>query len=618
MNETPGTAKRRGLAVAAPLAGAIAVGVWWAAAEAALVSLFVNRPPFSSPGWFVSFYGCLIFYCIGAATLWVVASAAGALWKLITGGAFSWGDAARAGLVVTGVSATAAAGGFFVGYAVYNRCEPGFWGGVVIVAVAGASFFSAALGVYKLWTVVRVARPALGLRIAAAARLLAGVALAVGAASVVYQRYAAASRPVPAGRPDVVVITIDAWRADALREDVTPNLYAFARDYGVVYEAARAPASWTLPSIAGIFTGSHLATDVRGVEFDRPRRRTLAEVLWAHGYDTFAIIKNPYVDSNRQLLRGFAHYDYADFHNFLNRIHFYDTVWYRGLAGERYREREPGAASAALTAKALAVLRRPARRPKFIWLHYLDPHYPYFPAPEALRHLAPRFTTREQKEVMARGLTPANAPGLHILYEAELKTTDAKIAPLLEALARRRNALVVITADHGEAFAEHGDVAHGRTLYDEVTRVPLVVALPGSPPRPAGAAAPVSLIEVAPSILSFIGIGVPATMEGRDTLWGGTPRPAEDVFIAMVGVDGLMAAAVKGDKKLIMKNTPAGVRWEYYDLGADAGERRPIPLDADGRDLQRRLLRRFGRTPTAKAPALPAGRRAELKALGYN
>lgn len=601
-------------AVGTRVAGVVAVGVAWAAAETLGVAAFVNRPPFISAGWLGAFRNRLLFYVVVAAGAWIVGCAGGFLYLKLRRRRAGGKQCADAGGVVAAAKAAAAWAGFFVGFQIYKTLGLPFTSGVCLILVISVALFVAVIFLYyflgkKLYaSAVRNVFGTIG-KVSAAA----GFLVACGAVVI----YAAAgwNRPKAAGKPDIVLITIDAWRADAFRQDVTPNIYAFAQSNTTVFTAARAPATWTLPSLAAIFTGAHLVTDVRGWEMGRPLRPTLAEVLWANGYDTYAVIKNPYVDSNRELLRGFRHYYYADFNPVFRILGFYDTVWYRGLAGERYREREPGAASALLTARALNVLARRSPRPKFIWVHYLDPHYPYLPAADVIAHFAPKLDDRKRREIMAAGLKPENAFGLHVLYEAELKTTDDRLAPLLRVLAGRKDTVVVLTADHGEGFGEHGYVTHGQTVYDETANVPLLITKPGADGMVTDT--PVSLIDLAPSILTYVGLRPPATMEGRRDLLVRRQLPPRDVAIALYGPEGLMSALVSGHRKIIMKRTTTGVVWEYYDLRADPREQRPLPFDAPAERMRNKLLLRFGKSAIIHGKRVLPARHAELKALGY-
>jgi hypothetical protein len=449
-------------------------------------------------------------------------------------------------------------------------------------------------------------------------------ALALAAVSYGYERFRSWSRPRPSGLPNVVFITLDAWRADAFRDDISPAIATFARENSLVFTNARAPSSWTLPSFAAAFTGSYNVTRPSGVERQDDVRTTWAEVMRDGGYDTFAIFHNPHLDTTRFVNRGFTHLDYIRFNAFLATIHFYDTVWYFARRGRRFVPETPGESNRELTVRTLAVIRKSTQRPKFIWLHYLDPHYPYQPTTDILREKAPHLCDKTDLGTDKGNLSPENADAIKTFYECEVESTDREVARLLAELTREPNTLVIISSDHGEEFFEHGGTRHGKTLYDEVCKVPLVITLPKADrnhPRVNEISSPVSLVDVAPSVLSYLGLPVPPTMEGReDILSGEVPRDRE-VFVILNCPEYLTVALIVGDKKVFATLDGDDVRTEYYDLSADPGEQRPLPLDEEGKRLRTRLLGWLDERDVSRERGDGGrpifGDRADLRALGY-
>ncbi|MEE9456620.1 MAG: sulfatase, partial [bacterium] len=458
------------------------------------------------------------------------------------------------------------------------------------------------------------------------------VAAVTGApSSFFYLWHKSWARPTPSDLPDVVVITLDAWRADAFNEKLTPTLYDFARRDGLVFTNARAPSSWTLPSFSAALTGSYNVANVEGLRSGGPSRRswdvvpqTWAEVMRDNGYDTYAVLSNPHLDTVRLIFRGFSHFDYVDFRPTLTPIRFYDTALYFALRGRRCSPEVPGETTRRLVDKTLKILRRPTKRPTFVWVHILDPHFPYQPLRRVLKEEAPYLLNKTHYGVDRKYLTEANSPIAKGLYEGEVRSTDSLVAPLLAELERRKNTLVVISADHGEEFFEHGGKEHSHTLYDEVCRVPLIVALPGARghrPRVGVVPAPVSLVDVAPSVLNYLALPVPPTMEGRQDLLTGNPPADRAVYLTLNRAANMLAALVERDKKVIAKIKGEYTEIKYFDLKADPAEQRPLPLDDDGERLKEKLLKWVEDRDVSREIGVGDtslfGERADLRALGY-
>jgi HEAT repeat protein len=180
------------------------------------------------------------------------------------------------------------------------------------------------------------------------------------------------------------------------------------------------------------------------------------------------------------------------------------------------------------TDEVLAYLagENPART--FTWVHFFGPHEPYTP-----------------HDGFSFGDRPVD------IYDGEIAYADAEIGRLVDAIKKQRpEAIIVVTADHGEEFGEHGGAYHGTTLYDEQVRVPLIVYVPHQTPRRVHP--PVSLVDVAPTLLTLVGRPVPARMRGSDlTPWMSAHPPADDTappVFAEVGPDKM---AVSGDEKLL-------------------------------------------------------------------
>jgi arylsulfatase A-like enzyme len=411
----------------------------------------------------------------------------------------------------------------------------------------------------------------------------AGVGLRRGFAVVGYAAAAAyaaggivsaATRPAPpAGLPDVVIITLDACRADEFgpRPDgttLTPNIDRFAEN-AFVFTHCRSEASWTSPSLATLHTGQypmvHYATAHRPLGTSQP---TWAETMRDAGYETKAVVANRLCHRGLGLGRGFDDYLYWDQSRFVRALGYYETFFYylenRALEKRNTRVGVKDDHTTVITDKIEKILARKRRRPLFLWVHYLDPHTPYSPPPEYVAPEDRRFIDkfwhgdRKRADVLKR------------LYDGEVRYVDDELGRVFAVMPE--DALVIISSDHGEEFWEHGKYDHGKTLYDEVIRVPCVVRFPEGGRGVSDAA--VSLIDFAPTVLSYLGRSVPASMQGRDI--APAARGEDWDYPAFAGSSMLAGmrryCVVYRGRKLILGHEQAWAQAEYYDLAADPGE----------------------------------------------
>lgn len=333
-------------------------------------------------------------------------------------------------------------------------------------------------------------------RAAVASLALAGVVVAMFWTARSHHRPPA---PVPpeqrvragADAPNVLLIVLDTVAAQHLapygyRWVTTPRLDAFAARWTSRYDQARSLSSWTLPSHGALFTG--LMPSRHGAIHHRadlgednplsgwpamPMRRdvpTLAGSLAERGWQTAAIIGNsPFVSRQFGFDRGFEYFDDRPGSFLFPRYALAQLVGFRpGIGSMGYRRGET------ITDLALDWLdARKADEPFFLFVNYMDVHYPYIPAPSVERAHAPRELAdplRIQFDEFA------------IRYDRELSYMDAQLGRLLDRIVadgRLDDTLVVITSDHGEVFGAKGFWFHNFTLYEDLVRVPLYVHLPG-------------------------------------------------------------------------------------------------------------------------------------------
>jgi arylsulfatase A-like enzyme/Flp pilus assembly protein TadD len=441
--------------------------------------------------------------------------------------------------------------------------------------------------------VIRISRS----RIAGAAIILAALALAVAAVlwtrrDTRLQAPAPLSVPVPSSLRTVVIITVDTLRADRVgaygwAAARTPAMDALAAR-GARFTHAFAAAPITLPSHASLMTG--LYPPGHGSRHNGMRisetPATLAAVLRDQGWATGAFVGAFPLDRRFGLDRGFDHYG--------DRMP-------RGPDGRLLDER-PGSQ---VVDEALEWTRALGDRPLLLWVHLFEPHAPYEPDP-------------------ARGPAGRSEPP-SVRYDDEVARADREIGRLLSGLGRREaSALVIVAGDHGEAFGEHGEIAHSVFLYDTTLRVPFIIAGPGTGAVPAVLDSNVSLVDVFPTVLDALGLPN-RDVDGvslRPVLEGDALAPRElyaETFAPLFDFGWSSLRSVRsGPWKFIAAPSP-----ELYDLSSDPGEQRDLRAreDARARDLAARVATYSGPEPPPAAanqgPLIDAESRRRLGALGY-
>ena len=370
-------------------------------------------------------------------------------------------------------------------------------------------------------------------------------------------------------RPNVVLVIIDTLRADRLGcygygRDTSPGLDSLAAE-GMRWTRVQGQSSWTLPAVASILTGlsprahgARLNVSERAMWKVSPRTPNAVTVLGEAGYRTLGLF-------NVVLLS-----EHMGFHRGFDRFHCNREG--NGMAGESVD-------------RALAWLEGEASReePFLLVLHLFDPHSPYDP-PQPWDTL---YASSSEGDT-AWTFTPEGAVAdttarkrLEDLYDGEIAWTDSQLSRLwagIRGMGLADETLVLVTADHGEEFLEHGYVEHGRTLYQEITRVPMIASGPGIPSGSVGELV-VSHLDVLPTILAAAGVEAPAGLPGRNLLEAGSAEgrglPASGLN---TGPPFRMAALRSGDRKVIW--VPCADSAVMYRLGSDPLEQRPLPPDS--------------------------------------
>ena len=356
---------------------------------------------------------------------------------------------------------------------------------------------------------------------------------------------------------NVLLISLDSTRRDLLGaygfesarapgRSSSPNLDRLAAE-GVLMEDAYSTTSWTLPSHMSLLTGQPELVHAVDIDYLRPDRSrpTLAGALRARGYRTAGFYSGPYLDPRFGFAQGFDRYEDG-----------YGPALAKAsrelrAADERVERAGPADGPAARAARQQALLRvealshedvssrsvvdaalseleaaAAAGGPFFLFTHFFDPHYDYVaPAPHDTAFdpdyageldgrdfwANPKLSEPDPEHpgLRVRRASERDLEHVRALYAGELAWTDAQIGRLLDKLGElglAQNTLVIVTADHGDEFFEHGSLGHRRTLFEEVVRVPMILRLPGALAANRRVGGLVSTVDVVPTVLELLAL----------------------------------------------------------------------------------------------------------------
>jgi arylsulfatase A-like enzyme/HEAT repeat protein len=342
------------------------------------------------------------------------------------------------------------------------------------------------------------------------------------------------SGTAPLAGADVILVTVDALRADHLglqgyHRATSPSLDRLARR-AAVFEQAYAPAPHTSFSLTSLLTGRHAWSLSQAGKLDG--LPTLADAFREAGYLTIGVFPPAVFYVQEELFVGQQK----------RRFGFQDV---------HFASIEDPRDAVVRTDHAIARLEASHGHSVFMWIHYFGPHEPYVHDPA---NGEPAFGGRDVDR-----------------YDEEILNVDRQLGRLFEYLDRKRpGAVVVVSADHGEEFGEHGGSYHGTSLYDEQLRVPLIVALPGGHAR--RVAEPVSTVDIAPTLLGLTGVRWSAPLDGADltAAMDGHRQPSRVAFAELEG----LKMVRRGRHKLLCDVSRDFCR--LYDLVTDPGEHRDI------------------------------------------
>jgi arylsulfatase A-like enzyme len=452
-------------------------------------------------------------------------------------------------------------------------------------------------------------------------------------------------------RPNILLITIDTLRADHLSaygyvRNTSPTLDRLAAE-GLRFDRPAVQWPKTGPSFTSIFTATYPKDNkiVRKIGIPLPMEyKLLAEMLKEEGYSTHAVVANGAVASEFNFHQGFDTY--------------IESWKVEGVDG-------PLNVANRVTDEALTIAEGlDGEKPYFLWVHYLDPHFPYTPPAEwvdmfvgdehydaSVPIKVDRTKARRQMGAIGRDQMLNDSEEMAFYeaqYDAEIAFTDSEIERLLEGLSGKGlmdTTLTAVTSDHGESLGEHRYYFdHGRFSFQTCLRVPFILHFPGVI-EPQVDFEPVQLIDLSPTILDIVGAPIVdgTWMQGHSLLPRifGTEEELEHERVAFseagYALNGNWQKIVQDERyKLILVRAAQsqrwiggmGIKWVLYDLSEDPGETNNLATvrEEDARRLQKHLVAWLNKEPfnVGVAGEVPTDEgemdeetREQLKALGY-
>jgi len=423
-------------------------------------------------------------------------------------------------------------------------------------------------------------------------------------------------------QPDhIVIIVVDAVRPDHLgcygySGNVSPNIDRLAQD-GALFENAYSNAPWTKPAVATLFTSLypnvHRAID----RFDTLSEKalTLAERLKKNGYFT------AFINNGNALLHEFNYDQGFDYYSYSESLD-----------------------SAAAVRTFTSLLEQTEGKKTFFYLHLMDTHLPYYSNElnAKLMSTVPRDSAsglldRDRiRDLASKGkLSEQDKKNLVSLYDNQIAAADRSVGALISALESRGllpDTLVLLTSDHGEELWDHGNYEHGHSLYEEVLRVPLIMAGPGVPAMKLRSR--VRHVDILPTIMAAVEAGFKTKgLAGKSFApYLRSDRGKRPVFATGTIHGDEKYALISGDRKIIINTgfrekkrkligPHSADALELYDLARDPHEQKNLRFD--DRRLLGRLMKQIARFMDA-APAFQPGKKAidkqteeRLRSLGY-
>ena len=416
--------------------------------------------------------------------------------------------------------------------------------------------------------------------------------------------------------PNIIVISIDTLRADHLgsygyERNTSPNIDKLA-EKGILFENAYSQGSWTFPSMASMHTSlypTQIGVDNLNTKI-HDSFMTLAEHMKDNFYKTYAIISSIVVSEPLGFSQGFDTFDQ-------------DSI-----------RKKFELSSHIVTDKAIEYMSGKKGSKFFLWLHFTDPHFNYAHHPEYNYsegysgslgdNLSYEFLKKEKEF-----LDDNDIQYIKDLYDEEISYTDYHIGRLLDAagkLGLMDNTVIILTADHGEEFMERARLGHGKTLFQEVIHVPLIIYVPsdnGSGGERANSS--VEVKSIGKTVLDLSGI-VNTQFRGQNLLSAAEGEGNESyAYSQMANGEGgrPLSETIISDKWKLINNLKLG-EYRLYDLESDPDEKNNLfNVEQSGVDIiKRELLTKLSEINTERIgePDKVVFKEEDikkLKALGY-
>lgn len=462
------------------------------------------------------------------------------------------------------------------------------------------------------------------------------------------------SHASPAKGPPVIVILADTLRRDHLQcygypEPTSPQIDAFASE-AIQFVNSNTGGCRTVPSTATLFTGIYPTIHgvLRQESIISETMVTLAERFRMSGYRTAAFVCNPYLRPATGFSRGFDLYHPSPLPEIVSRRKTaLELIALRLVNYDLTPDVEE------IIPRALRWLSESYRRPPFLYLHLMEPHspyqpprpyaYPFLPSDfEKLVHNPPRIRDHLGE---ADWLTwddldsPPRVPRIErevmqALYDGEIRYLDRWLGVFFAGLKSRMlydSALIVFLTDHGEEFDDHGGWFHGRTLYDEMIAMPLIMRLPGGHGAGTISTLPVHLVDIMPTLAGAAGLGHVPGVQGRDyssEIQSPAPGDGEAAGLGSSYMEEppyLYSLRLNG-WKVIEKNVGGETEHLLFRVDVDPAESRDFSAAASDTlermtklltELKSELQRASGEHAHEETDAADPETRRLLKSLGY-
>ncbi|UCE27894.1 MAG: sulfatase [Candidatus Coatesbacteria bacterium] len=459
-----------------------------------------------------------------------------------------------------------------------HRLVFGSWPSLINVLLALLLFGPVVFGLYKISAIVDNAVKRLGVPLRSVLNTVLAVLLVIPA--VITSYFTVRDLFARKEQPLVCFLLIDTLRADhcscyGYERKTTPQIDSIA-DGGTMFDNCQSQAPWTKPSVATIFTGLPAAGhNVERVFDSLPKEAiTVAEVLRSNGYTTLAYSANYHITPQFDFDQGFDYFATTEtpptFFNGTLGVQVYNRAFFRHYTG---KSPEP----ALYTVRRVSfILRYLNDDPIFLYMHFMEPHEPYTPSRRFKDAFGPPIDSvklspdRVHMEVefiadpeVTLDLTESEVQELIRRYDCEILQCDYAVGELINGLKREGlldDSLVVITADHGEEFMEHGFLYHARALYRESIHVPLIIVNSRENNPTPRVSEPVALADLTPTIYDWAGVSPP-------------PEVAPD-FYGISLVPAMEGDRLSPDRLLISeinRDVYSGNVWNPSEVGAPVG-----------------------------------------------